>query len=397
MADVPGAFALGRLPQIEFGTGVRHRIPERLRQFGTRFLLVTGGRSLTEGPFWPELQRELTASGLAWEHFVVAGEPSPVLVDEAVRQFRGGRFSAVLAIGGGSALDAGKAIAGLLVPGNSVLDHLEGVGPEVPYRGPAVPLVAVPTTAGTGAEATRNAVLSLLGPDGYKKSFRDELLVPRHALVDPDFLQTCPSAVIAANGMDALTQLLESYLSIRANPICDSLALDGLALAGRFLARLYRDAGDADARSAMAYAAMLSGITLAHTGLGAVHGLASPLGAFFPIAHGVVCGGLVAAATRVNIEALRARAPEDRALWRYAEVGRLLTGHLELDDHAAADALVNWLEACATEIGLPGLGQLGLKPSDHHKVVAHSRGSSMRTNPIVLTDAEVTEILLRSQ
>lgn len=397
MPEVPGAFTLGRLPQIEFGAGARRRIPERLRQFGNRFLLVTGGRSLTEGPFWPQMQRELTDSGLAWEHLVISGEPSPRLIDEAVQRFHREGFSAVLAIGGGSALDAGKAIAGLLIPRNSVLDHLEGVGPELPYRGPAVPLVAVPTTAGTGSEATRNAVLSVIGPDGYKKSFRDEQLVARYALVDPDFLETCPPAVIAANGMDALTQLLESYLSTRANPICDALALDGLALAGRFLIRLHCDSGDADARSAMAYAALLSGITLAHTGLGAVHGLASPLGAFFPIAHGVVCGTLVAAATRVNIEALRARAPEDRALRRYAEVGRLLTQQTDLDDHAAADALVNWLESCARDIGLPGLAQLGLESSDHPKVVAHSRGSSMRTNPIVLTDAEIADILLRSQ
>lgn len=390
---MPMDFAIARLPRIEFGAGARHRLPRLAAGFGRRVLLVTGGRSLLQGPFWPDLDRGFAAAGLEVISHRISGEPSPEVVDAAVQRYRGRNISVVVAIGGGSALDAGKAIAGLLVPGNPVLDHLEGVGPERPYRGPALPFIAVPTTAGTGSEATRNAVLSTHGPAGYKKSFRDERLVADYAVVDPDFLATCPPAVIAGNGMDALTQLLESYVSLRANPFCDALALDGLAHARDSLLALYRDPGDAEARAGMAYASLLSGITLAQTGLGSVHGLAAPLGAFFPIPHGVVCGTLVAAATAVNIRALAAREPAHPALGRYARLGRLLTGRELPDDREACDALVALLEAWTGLLELPTLDRFGVAPADHPRIVASSRGSSMKTNPILLTDEEIAAIL----
>lgn len=386
-------FAIARLPRIEFGPGVRHRLPGLAAAFGRRVLLVTGSRSLLQGRFWPELEASFAAAGLDVIGHRISGEPSPEAVDAAVQRYRGRDISVVVAIGGGSALDAGKAIAGLLLPGNPVLDHLEGVGPERPYRGPAVPLIAVPTTAGTGSEATKNAVLSRHGPKGFKKSFRDERLVAQYAVVDPDFLATCPPAIIAGNGMDALTQLLESYVSLRANPFCDALALDGLAHARDSLLPLYRDAGNADARAGMAYASLLSGITLAQVGLGSVHGLASPLGAFFPIAHGVVCGTLVAAATAVNLRVLRTREPDHPALARYARIGRLLTREPFPDDAEAGDALVALLEEWTHVLDLPTLDRLGVTPADHPRIVAGSRGSSMQTNPIVLQDAEIAEIL----
>lgn len=386
-------FAITRLPRIEFGPGVRYRLPRIAAGFGRRVLLVTGSRSLLQGPLWPELEVGFASAGLDVIGHRISGEPTPEAIDAAVQRYRGREISVVVAIGGGSALDAGKAIAGLLLPGNPVLDHLEGVGPERPYRGPAVPLIAVPTTAGTGSEATRNAVLSRDGAEGFKKSFRDERLVAEYAIVDPDFLATCPSPVIAGNGMDALTQLLESYVSLRANPFCDALALDGLARARDSLLALYRDSADADARAGMAYASLLSGITLAQVGLGSVHGLASPLGAFFPIPHGVVCGTLVAAATAVNIRALREREPRHPALSRYARVGRLLTGEALVDDAEAGDALVALLDEWTRLLGLPTLDRFGITLEDHPRIVASSRGSSMKTNPIVLEDKEINEIL----
>ncbi|MFO8152867.1 iron-containing alcohol dehydrogenase [Thioalkalivibrio sp.] len=386
-------FAIARLPRIEFGSGVRHRLPRIAADFGRRVLLVTGSRSLLQGPFGAELEAGFAAAGLDLIGHRISGEPSPEAIDAAVQRYRDRGISVVVAIGGGSALDAGKAIAGLLLPGNPVLDHLEGVGPERPYLGPAVPLIAVPTTAGTGSEATKNAVLSRDGADGFKKSFRDERLVAQYAVVDPDFLATCPPTVIAGNGMDALTQLLESYLSLRANPFCDALALDGLARARDSLLPLYRDAGNADARAGMAYASLLSGITLAQVGLGSVHGLASPLGAFFPVPHGVVCGTLVAAATAVNIRALREREPRHPALARYARMGRLLTGQALRGDAEAADALVALLDDWTRLLDLPTLDRFGVTPGDHPRVVASSRGSSMKTNPIVLQDTEIAAIL----
>jgi alcohol dehydrogenase len=227
----PAAFAIARLPRIELGPGALTKVPAILARYGRRVLLVTGARSLDSSAHWGGLVQGLRERGIEWARVRVAGEPSPELVDDAVRAHAGGGFDAVLGLGGGSALDAAKAVAGLLRVGRSVLDYLEGVGPELPYEGPAVPLVAAPTTAGTGSEATKNAVLSRQGPEGFKKSFRDERLVAEWAVVDPDLLATCPPEVVAANGMDALTQLLESYLSTRANPFTDALALSGLEAA----------------------------------------------------------------------------------------------------------------------------------------------------------------------
>jgi len=254
-------FNLARLPRIEFGAGCLARLPACMARYGHRALLVTGAHSFRASPHWPQLIDTLEAQGTDWHAISIPGEPSPQEVDAAVAQYRTADIAVVVGIGGGSALDAAKAIAGLLRPGNSVLDHLEGVGPELPYRGPATPFIAVPTTAGTGSEATKNAVLSTHGANGYKKSFRDEALVAEWAFIDPNLLTGCPKAVLAANGMDALTQLLESLVSTKANPFTDALALSGLATVRESLLPWYAGEGDTAAhQSRMAYAALLSGI-----------------------------------------------------------------------------------------------------------------------------------------
>jgi alcohol dehydrogenase class IV len=386
-------FAISRLPRIEFGSGSLAKLPAIAGRYGRRTLLVTGAGSMRKSPFWSAVTDGLKAQGISWLHLSIAGEPSPQMIDDAVREFRTSSIDGVIGIGGGSALDAAKAIAGLLKPGNSVMDHLEGVGPELPYDGPATPFIAVPTTAGTGSEATKNAVLSVQGPNGFKKSFRDEKLVAEYALVDPDLLANCPQSVIAANGMDALTQLLESYVSSRASPMTDSLAWGGMKAARDGLLAFYAEAGDAAARERMAYAALMSGITLAQVGLGSVHGLAAPLGAFFPIPHGVACGTLVATATRINIEALRAREPDHPTLEKYAQVGRLLSKQGQLNRDAAHKALVQILETWTRELKLPTLAHYGVMQTDIPRIVANSRGSSMKTNPINLDDHEITAIV----
>lgn len=387
-------FSLSRLPRILFGEGSIAHVPELASRYGSRVLIVTGARAFRSSPYWQPLLAGFERRAMRWAVIEVAGEPSPRLVDDAVAHHRSGQWQVVLGIGGGSVLDAAKAIAGLLIPGNSVLDHLEGVGPELPYLGPTVPFIAVPTTAGTGSEATKNAVLSTQGPDGFKKSFRDEKLVAEYAVVDPDLLATCPMALIAANGMDAFTQLLEAFVSSRANPVTDALALSGLEAVRDGLLPWYEGTDDpAVCRNRMAYAALLSGIVLAQVGLGAVHGLASPLGAFFPIPHGVVCGTLVAAATRINLDAMRQRDADNPALRKYAQVGRVLTRQ-ELGDDDAIAALLALLEAWTRRLKLPLLSDYGVRAEDIPRIVANSRGSSMRTNPIVLTDAEIGQILL---
>ncbi|KPG00422.1 alcohol dehydrogenase [Rhodopseudomonas sp. AAP120] len=387
-------FSIARLPRIQFGAGATAKLPDLAARYGRRVLLVTGAHSFDAAPYAAPLLVKLAERGLSCERVVVSGEPSPELVDDAVRQFKGAVIDVVIGLGGGSALDAAKAIAGLLKPGNSVMDHLEGVGPEVSYSGPATPFIAVPTTAGTGSEATKNAVLSRHGPDGFKKSFRDEALVAEIALVDSELLAGCPPALIAANGMDALTQLLESYVSTGANEFTDALALSGLRAARDGLLAWYEGGAAAEqAMARMAYASLQSGICLAQTGLGSVHGLASPLGAYFPIGHGVVCGTLLAAATRINIAALRTREPQSRALAKYAEIGRLLSGRDGVSAEQDCDHLVATLEDWTQRLALPMLTSLGVAASDVGRIVAASRGSSMKTNPIVLTDDEIRQVL----
>lgn len=387
-------FNISGLPRIVFGDGVRRQLPALAREFGQRVLLITGRASFQASPPWPELLDGLRAQGMSWEHVTVSGEPSPQLADGLAEQFRDADIDVVIGIGGGSVLDAAKAVAGLLRVPNSVMDYLEGVGPELPYQGPAVPFIAVPTTAGTGSEATRNSVLSVQGEGGFKKSFRSELLVARYAVVDPELLATCSLELIAADGMDAMTQLLESYLSLRANPFIDALALSGLTAARDALLPWHAGEGDLGAhRRGMAYASMLSGITLAQVGLGSVHGLAAPLGAFFPIPHGVVCGTLVASCSVMNIRCLEQRAENGIALGKYAELGRLLSGQPQLADEAARAVLLELLTDWTERLQLPRLSRYGMMAADIPRVVADCRGSSMKTNPIVLTDAEVAEVL----
>jgi alcohol dehydrogenase class IV len=422
----PAPFAFARAPRILFGEGRAAELPAIVRACGTRALVFVRGSETGDRGAWAAIRPTLEGAGLELIVEHVSGEPSPDLVDSIVARVRaGGDGAAVIAaaaaagrpirppvdvvvgIGGGSVMDTAKAVAGLLIPGNSVMDHLEGVGPERPYRGPATPFIAVPTTAGTGSEATKNAVLSTRGIPAFKKSFRDDALVAQVAVVDPDLLATCPPALIAGNGMDALTQLIEAYLSIRANPLTDAIALSALADVRDGLVTWHAEAvggrgGDgrgslaAVARSRMAYAALCSGICLANAGLGAVHGLVSPLGAQFPVPHGAACGSVLAATTRANIAALDARAPGGEALARYADVGRVLAGNVRLTDPAARAALVGLLEDWRVRLEIPSLSVFGIGEEDIPAILADSRGSSMKTNPVVLTDTEIAAIIRAS-
>jgi alcohol dehydrogenase len=393
-------FAVGRLPQIHFGESVRARVPELAACCGRHVLLVTGAHSLRASRHWEPLLAGFRQHGLEVRTLAVSGEPSPALVDGAVREHRGTAIDVVVAVGGGSALDAGKAIAGLLPSGRPVGDFLEDVGLGLPYEGPSTPLVAVPTSAGTGSEATRNAVLSEVGERGFKKSFRHDALVPRWAVVDSELLESCPRPLIAADGMDALTQLLESYVSTRASAFTDAIAESGLAAARDGLLLWYEGGGDQRAaRSRMAWAALASGLALAQAGLGAVHGLAAALGARFPLPHGYVCGTLASAATAVNVAALRAREPANPAIAKYARAwGILASGQVTEVSSVPEDAperLAGLLEEWCGRLELPRLGAHGVGEEHVPALVAASRGSSMKTNPIVLTDDEVGEILRR--
>jgi alcohol dehydrogenase len=364
-------------------------------------LLVTGAGSLAGSGREDRLRAALAEAGATVVGPLrVTSEPGPELVDGAVAEHRAADIEVVLAVGGGSAIDAAKALGGLLRTNTSIRDHLEGVGPGLPYPGPAVPLVAVPTTAGTGSEATRNAVITERGPDGFKRSFRDERLVAADAVVDPDLLAGATPERIAANGMDALTQLLESLVSLRAGPFTDALALGGLEAVRDGLRAWHADPDGPRApaaRTSMAYAALLSGICLANAGLGAVHGLASPLGARFPVPHGAACGAVAAEVTAANLAALRSRVPGSPALERYARAGRILADlGPGVGSREAGEALVSTLRAWAAILRVPGLAAYGISEADLPAIVADARGGSMRANPVELTDGELTEVLRAS-
>ncbi|MCU7940828.1 MAG: iron-containing alcohol dehydrogenase [gamma proteobacterium symbiont of Bathyaustriella thionipta] len=394
------SFSLSLFPRIEFGSGTINCLPEKIKHYGQRILLVTGSQSFYQTAQWHQLIKQLEASQIKWFHTRISGEPSPQYIDSAVKQFSQENIQCVIAIGGGSALDGGKAISGLLHSGDSVMDYLEGVGAGKIYTGPAVPFIAVPTTAGTGSEATKNSVISHISRDGYKKSFRDEQLIPQYAIIDPDLLENCPKTLIAANGMDALTQLMESYLSTKANPFTDALALSGIeSVRDSLLLWYHSDSKDFNsqhikqARASMAYAALISGITLAQVGLGSVHGLASPLGAFFPIPHGIACGTVLAEATRINLEAMKKREPHNLGLQRYARIGRLLCQQSELNDTDAQEKLLEFLSNWSQQMALEPLSAYGVSEADIPRLVDNISPSSMQTNPILLTQAEKEQLV----
>ena len=391
-------FTTARLPRIQFGPGVVRELPATVARHGTRALLITGEHSFAASRL-VSLTADLVTQGVAVaDHIRVGVEPGPDTIDGHAAAARRVEADVVVGIGGGSVLDTAKAVAGLCRSGTSVMDHLEGVGRGLRYVGPSIPFVAVPTTAGTGSEVTRNAVVTERGAQGFKRSFRDDRLIAADAIVDPDLLAGASRSLIAANGLDALTQLLEAWTSTAANDLTDALAISGLRSIRASLLPWYADPsgpGAGAARTEMAYAALLSGICLANAGLGAVHGLAAPIGALLPIPHGAACGAILAATVRTNIEAMSSRDPEGAGLGRYATAGRVLAG---LDDrssdaHARA-ALVDLLDIWTATLGAPSLGELGLGEADVPTVLAGVSANSMRTNPVALTPAELRQILI---
>jgi alcohol dehydrogenase class IV len=298
----------------------------------------------------------------------------------------------VVAVGGGSAIDCGKAIAALAANGGDVLDYLEVLGAGRPLTRAALPFVAVPTTAGTGSEVTRNAVLGSAGAR-VKASLRSPLMLPRLAVVDPELLAGTPRSVLASSGLDALTQLVEPYLSAHANPLTDALAGEGMRRSARSLRRACLEAFDAAAREDLALASLFGGLCLANAGLGAVHGFAGGAGAMFDAPHGAACAALLVASLEVNLRALRARAAGHQSLGRFREVAAWLTGRPD----ATAEAGIAWIADLCRDLQVPGLGRYGMTVSDVPALVERAkRASSMRGNPIPLADDELAEIAERS-
>lgn len=378
------AFEFAAPTRILFGDGRVREVPAIAATFGSRVLVVEGGSGRGAA-----LERELADSGLTATRLAVHGEPTLSHIASATAQARRDGREVVVAIGGGSVIDAGKAISALLTNRGDPRDYLEVVGRGRPLTERAAPFIAIPTTAGTGAEVTRNAVL-MVEEERVKVSLRSPLMLPAVALVDPLLTVSLPPAVTASTGLDALTQCLEPFVSPQANPLSDAVAREGMRRAATALARAYRDGADLAARRDMAVASLCGGLALANAKLGAVHGFAAPLGGMFPVPHGVACARLLAPVAAVNVRALRARQPESPALSRYDEAARILTGRAD----ARAEQLVEWLRALTDELKVPPLADFGLRPSHVRDVAARARqASSMAGNPIVLTDDELAEAL----
>jgi alcohol dehydrogenase class IV len=379
------------MPRILFGAGTFDELQRLVRDFGTTVLLVTGSKSYRSSEKWERLLGALKDS-VSYFHVRVEGEPSPTLVDRVVEEFSDKNIDVVVAWGGGSVIDGGKAISAMLTQDGSVLDYLEGVGTGAVHSGEKVPFIAVPTTSGTGSEATKNAVLSQIGSDGFKKSLRHDNFVPDIVVLDPRLMLSCPPGVTAACGMDAFTQLLESYVATKASPLTDALALSGLECIARCLVPACTDgANDVDIRGGMAYAALMSGITLANAGLGVVHGLASPIGGYFDIPHGVVCGTLIGEATAATVEKLmQQHGPKHSALRKYARVGAILAGRDEDDVAKDCELLLRKVEEWTETLKIPRLGKYGIQEEDFEKIVA---GTGNKNNPVPLEPEEIMEIL----
>jgi alcohol dehydrogenase class IV len=374
-------FEFATAARIVFGAGSVREVAPAAKTMGRRALLVTGVSA--------EL---LGKTGLEGATLAVEGEPTLELVRRGVALALAERCDLVIGLGGGSAIDAGKAVAALLSNGGDPLDYLEVVGEGRGLHTPSAPFIAVPTTAGTGAEVTRNAVLA--SPEHrVKASLRSPWMLPRLAVVDPELTFDLPPAITASTGLDALTQLIEPYVSVRANPMTDMFCLEGMDRAARSLGRAYADGHDAAARTDMSLASLLGGLALANAGLGVVHGFAAPIGGAFEAPHGAVCAALLPPGMDVNIQALRNRAPESEPLGRYQAVARILTGN----SSAAPEDGVEWVSRICRELRVPPLRSYGIREEHLDTLVENAaKASSMKGNPVALTASELRQILLRA-
>ena len=381
-------FEFATATRIIFGPGTLHEVGPIAAQMGSRALVVTGSTPARAAP----LLDALAEQGIDAVTYSVAKEPTVGTARLGAQRARETSCDLVIGFGGGSTLDAAKAISALVTNGGDPLDYLEVIGRGQPITNPALPCITIPTTAGTGAEVTRNAVLASTEHQ-VKVSLRSPLMLPRLALVDPELTHTLPPAVTASTGLDALTQVVEPYVSHLANPLTDALCREGMRRAARSLRRAYEHGHDEAARQDMALTSLFGGLALANAKLGAVHGFAGPLGGMFSAPHGVICGRLLPYAVAVNVRALQDRMPHSEALHRYDEVAQILTGNPD----ATADDGVAWVQELCDVLRVPSLADNGVTPDDFPVLIEKAAiSSSMKGNPIKLTPDELREILVQA-
>lgn len=371
--------------RIIFGNGTLKEVVPATLNYGTRALLVLGAPSALAQP----LLDQLSHAGIVTSVFSVNGEPTIETALHGLKQARALRADVIIGLGGGSALDTGKAIAALLTNPGDIFDYLEVVGAGKPLTQPSAPYIAVPTTAGTGAEVTRNAVLALPHLQ-VKVSLRSPFMLPTLAIIDPELTYTLPPEITASTGLDALTQCIESFISNEANPLTDALCREGIHRAARSLRRAYENGADKEARMDMCVASLCGGLALANAKLGVVHGLAAPLGGMFPQApHGAVCARLLPYAMETNLRALATREPQSPALARFDELAAIIR-----QEQGRQISLLDWLRATCEALHIPPLSVYGLTPEDYLPLAAKAqKSSSIKGNPIPLTNEELIGIL----
>jgi alcohol dehydrogenase class IV len=385
-------FQFSRLPKIYFKNGIIAELPSIVQHYGNKIVLVTGKNSFLSSGQAAKLFHEFKNEGIKYYLLQVQGEPSPDIIDNATRVFQTEKIDLVVGIGGGSVIDAGKAISAMMNRSESVVEFLEGVGNKE-HPGTKLPFIAIPTTSGTGSEATKNAVISLVGKSGFKRSLRHDNFVPDIALVDPELTFHCPKEITAVSGMDCFSQLTEAYLSDKSNEYTDALALEGLKTIKTSLTRSYLNGDDIEARTGMSFAALTSGICLANAGLGVVHGFAASIGGMYNIPHGMICGTLMAKSNEINIRELRQIGNNPSALKKYAILGELFLNKRGHTDEYYTDSFVSYLYQLTRDLHLTGLRKSGFSEKDIRIICSKTE---IKNNPVKLAEEDLAEILLHS-
>lgn len=384
------AFQFSRLPKIYLKSGVLSELPSMSLKYGKRILIVTGKNSFTKSTRAEKLFSDFRKMKIDFQVLRVANEPTPELIDDAVKTFNSHDIKLIVGIGGGSSIDAGKAISAMMFRPESIVEYLEGVGNKE-HPGTKIPYIAIPTTSGTGSEATKNAVISSIGNNGFKRSLRHDNFVPDLALIDPELTINCPKNITASSGMDCFTQLTEAYLSDKSNEYTDALAFEGLKSIKSSLRQCYNDGSNLEARTGMSFAALTSGICLANAGLGVVHGFASSIGGMFDIPHGLICGTLMASANEINVRELRKGGSNTAALNKYSVLGKLFSDKEGKSENFYIDEFIQYIHKLSNDLNLSRLNKFGLQKKD---IAIICSKTELKNNPVKLTDEDLQEIVM---
>ncbi len=371
--------------RIIFGNGTLRKLGEIAPKLGRNALIVAGSGSVPLGDLFAILE----SSTVSWEIFRVGHEPDVPTIQAGIAQAKVVKSDLVIGYGGGSSIDSAKAIAALMTNPGSLMDYLEVIGDGKKIAKSPAPLIAIPTTAGTGAEVTRNAVIA--SPEhNVKVSMRDAKMIPKISIVDPELTYTMPPSVTASTGMDAFTQVIEAFVSNRANPLTDAIAREGIQRGARSLLAAFKDSKNKTAREDMALTSLFGGLALANSGLGAVHGFAGPIGGMFKAPHGVICAILLPYVMKYNVKAIEELSKDDGIRERYLEIARLVTG----DPDATIEKGVAWIKKLAEDLGIPRLHEIGIEKKDFNRIIEKSKvASSMLKNPVILKERILEAIL----